>query len=94
MCPEGDYIQGERPGREMNQGNRDQGTLSGENAVLYKAVMEGLNDKGACKWRNEESKGGGVIIWKKSFVVQRGSQGEGHEARVFLTCLQKSKKFC
>ena len=56
--------------------------------------MEGLNDKGACKWRNEESKGGALIIWRKSFVVQRDSQGEALEARVFLTCLQNSKKFC
>lgn len=37
--------------------------------------------------------GEGIIIWRKSFVVQRDSQGEGPEVKAFLTCLQNSKKF-
>lgn len=45
----------------------------------------------AFKWSNEDSKREG-LIWRKSFIVQEDSQGEGPEARVFLTCLQNSKK--
>lgn len=45
----------------------------------------------AFQWNSEESKGEG-LMWRKNFVVKEDSQGEGPEARVFLTCLQNSKK--
>ena len=33
-----------------------------------------------------------VVIWGKSFLVQKDSQGKGPDAEVFLTCLQNSYK--